>query len=104
MASKPLAEYPKSANGGILEYNYNRSIPMVPNTPFEATLEVVGIERGRSAARFRLNNVDTEATYPMFMTDMLHMVQTATIDAGRIRGTWMAQKRGTNYGVKLVSQ
>ncbi len=72
-----------------------------PNTPFEAALHIVGTERGRSAARFIAENTETGARYPLFMTDLLAIVQNGTIERGVIFGTWVGRKRGQNYGISL---
>lgn len=77
---------------------------MRPNDPFRARLRITGLERGRSAARFTAENVDTGVTYPIFMTDLLHIIQNHGILAGGVViGTWQAGKRGANYGLRLVS-
>jgi hypothetical protein len=87
--------------GSLRPYAY-RPLDLVPNTRFPATIRFDAIERGQSAARFIATNVDTDATYPLFMTDVLHILQSATVVGGKVTGVWQAGKRGANYGLRLV--
>jgi len=97
----------------LLEYTYGKPgeethvgyegrghrIDWVPNTPFEATLMLDRLERGRSAARFWF--IDTEGThYPVFGQGLVEMLQGGVLDHGVIEGTWIAVKRGANYGIE----
>jgi hypothetical protein len=68
--------------------------------PFEASLTVLGVERGRSAARFVLGD-DDGYRYPLFMTDMLTLLTSYGVEGGgrTPRLCWGATKRGTNYGI-----
>lgn len=72
-----------------------------PNNAFDATLKYVGTERGRSAAFFRWEDVNTGAIYPMFITDVGHLLlQARKIEPGGVvSGRWFAVKRGKNYGI-----
>jgi len=70
------------------------------NVPFYATLELGGIERGRSAAHFLWNDTDTGANYQMFMADAVDLMRSpAGVQAGKVTGWWIVVKRGANYGV-----
>lgn len=72
------------------------------NYIFTATMTVVSMSRGRSAAYFHLID-ERGKQYTMFMTDMVDMVKRARmITQGVVTGRWTFQKRGNNYGVKLV--
>ncbi|MGY1946666.1 hypothetical protein [Nocardia asiatica] len=75
-----------------------------PNEPFAAALRIVGTVRGQSAARFIAEDTETNIQYPMFMTELLAIIQLATIDRGVITGQWIGCKRGANYGIRLQSQ
>lgn len=68
---------------------------------FTAIMQVSGMERGRSAARFILTDTQTGIDYPMFMTDMLDLIKRRHLMEGRVVGNWEPKKRGSNYGVKL---
>ena len=79
------------------------------NDVFEATLQLKGTERGRSAAFFRWQEVGTERTFPMFITDMCHLIYLSPhFRAGGVIGArWFVAKRGQNYGItplEVVSQ
>ncbi|WP_217181628.1 hypothetical protein [Streptomyces sp. AC495_CC817] len=89
-----LAEY-----AGLNESRYDWR----PNEPFEATLTLERLERGRSAARFWF--VDERGTrYPFFGQGLVDMLSRVILDHGRVRGTWIAVKRGANYGLELLEE
>lgn len=71
------------------------------NPVFEATLKLKGTERGRSAAYFRWEDVNTEQRYPMFITDVGHMIMLGMHlePGGVVSGRWFVVKRGKNYGI-----
>jgi len=68
--------------------------------PFDASMTVLNVERGRSAARFWLVD-DGGFRYPMFLTDMLTLLLNYGVMAGgrTPRICWGATKRGANYGI-----
>jgi len=68
---------------------------MRPVEPFTATMQVIGMETGRSAKRLVLMDVDTGKTYPLFVADIV-----AILKGVPITGVWSACKRGQNYGIK----
>lgn len=72
---------------------------------FTAILQIVGMERGRAAARFWWKDIDTGIHYPMFMTDAMDLLRTATMTEGVMEPMdWRACKRGANYGIQLVPE
>lgn len=73
------------------------------NQPFQANLHLNTYQRGRSAAYFVWEETGTAKSFPMFLTDMLDMLQRATITRGIITGWWIVAKRGANYGIKLYA-
>lgn len=75
-----------------------------PNEPFHATLDLVDMERGRSAARFIWNHGATRTRYPMFMAGMLDIAKNTVIDYGAVTGWWIVVKRGQNYGIEGYEQ
>jgi hypothetical protein len=82
------------------QYNLEK---WVPNYTFDDVLTIDGITRGRSAAQFNLSGSDGRK-YTMFMTDMFDVIKRADIHRGMIAGTWTFQKRGQNYGVRLLKE
>lgn len=73
-----------------------------PNVEFFAKLKILDIVKGRSAAYFIVENMETKATYSMFMKDFLDLVQRHAIMMGETNSLkWVFCKRGANYGVKL---
>lgn len=65
------------------------------------TINIIGIERGTSAAHFIVKSEVSGKTYYMFMKDLLNMMLTHTIEKGRISGAFTYAKRGKNYGIKI---
>ena len=103
-----LKEAPYSASTGhLLEWasrNPGSGVTWKPNVPFGVKeMLVVGMERGRSAARFILEDVDTGTRYPMFMSSMVDLLSSAEhISWGVIwRENWIVVKKGTNYGIEV---
>jgi len=83
------------------------------NCEFQAIFRVSGFERGRSAAHFILeaiqipadlpNGIKSGKSFPIFMTDLLDLIQNKTIINGNIESSlWTFCKRGKNYAVKLA--
>lgn len=73
-----------------------------PNEPFDAVMVVTRMDRGRSSALFVLTDLRTSVEYPVFMTDMLEILQERQINHGKVRGTWRFRKRGQNYALALA--
>lgn len=71
-----------------------------PNEPFEATLTLSHLERGRSAARFWWDSEDSR--YPMFGQGLTDMLKAVVLDHGTVTGKWIVVKRGANYGIELA--
>lgn len=61
--------------------------------PFEATLRIVGMQRGQSVV---VEDTATRIRYPLFLADMLEI-----LDGVEITGKWKPCKRGTNYGIRM---
>jgi hypothetical protein len=70
------------------------------NFEFKATMRVIGIQRGRSAAKYILKSGGK--SYTMFMSEMLDMIKATTISTGIVGGLWTFCKRGTNYSLRFV--
>lgn len=106
MAAKTkVLEYPVNEAGNFMSYanEYWQKPTMVPNIPFEAELEIYSYSRGRSSATFDLRDVVTGKQYPMFLTDMLTVIQSIDIIGSRVKGHWVARKRGANYGIGYIT-
>jgi hypothetical protein len=75
-----------------------------PNEPFRTEMHIVTYERGRSAARMILEDAATGIHYPMFLSDFVAMTQAGRIKYGSVSGQWIAVKKGSNYGIQMVSE
>lgn len=76
-----------------------------PNTPFDAVLTVRRLETGRSAVRIWLEDESSRTLYPMFGHTLIEALAEATDlrVGGKIGGTWIVVKKGSNYGVELYT-
>ena len=66
------------------------------------TIKIVGIKRGRSAAKYKAISVNTNNTYVIFMKDLLEMLPAMDGNC-HIKGGFVVRKRGRNFGLGLVS-
>ena len=73
----------------------------IQNHIWTDTINIVGIERGTSAAHFIVKSEVSGKTYYMFMKDLLNMMLNYTIEKGRISGAFTYVHRGKNYGIKI---
>lgn len=83
-----------------LEYG-NEGEEWRDNVPFTATLECTGMESGYSA-KYTWWKDEEGHRYPMFVADIVHLVQNADITGGKVWDTqWIVRKRGQNYGIRI---
>lgn len=98
----------------LLEYTYGPPgeqlstgddiIDWRPNEPFEATLTIRELERGRSAARFWFEDEENKIRYPFFGQTLVDMLSVSEMKNGKVRGKWIVVKKGANYGIELYQQ
>jgi hypothetical protein len=72
-----------------------------PAAPFQATLILDRLERGRSAARFIWKDAAGHE-FPMFGQWLCDTIKQAALDKGSLTGTWGYAKRGANYSVAFL--
>lgn len=103
MQSYPMSHYARDACGRHVYDESGRAVREGPEwrllEPFEATLTLVGRERGMSRQTFLWKDEQTGITYPMFASDLFDVIQRATITKGYAFARWVAHKKGTNYGI-----
>lgn len=109
MARKPTWRVPFDAQENLVRYEYDRSIVRTEEPfEFEAKLRYVTYHRGRSAAYFEWQVVEsdkltTDATVYMFLTDLDALLKAGATEVdGTVRGTFTFAKRGQDFGVKLA--
>lgn len=90
---------PFNKKGDLLEYPEPYCVhEWRENQPFEAELKFEGFSRGRSAANAVYKNA-TGACFTVFLTDFADLVRAGErLDV--VKGTWVATKRGANYGIR----
>lgn len=74
-----------------------------PNEPFERVLRIEGSKRGRSAA-YLVWKDETGATFPMFLIDIVGLIQEGRTVHGIAAGWWKVSRRGLNYGIQFISE
>lgn len=72
----------------------------VPNRPFGGSYKFTGISRGRSAAYFDIQNVNSGQHATMFMKDVFEAMPFFV--RGFLNGTFAYTKKGANYGIKFL--
>ena len=93
------------SNGKFLVYPEPwKDLSWRPNYTFNATMEIKGMIRGRSAARFRLVDMETLEQYEMFMSELLDMLKSTTIEEGVVDGEWTFCKKGKNYSIRWLKE
>lgn len=105
----PIDQAPFDIHGNLLHHTYAKPgdrddrVDWRPNDPFEATLALEGANRGRSSAYFVWVGEDG-AQYPMFITDMVQLLQRQGVrKGGKVTTRWHAVKRGNNHGIALAT-
>lgn len=109
MASRKLTyRVPFTENGSIMHYAEDRAYDWGYKAfewrephEFPAVLTIDHTISGRSAKYFIWKAADGR-TFPMFASDLLHLVQNATVRQGEVAGVWFTGKRGANFGIKFV--
>jgi hypothetical protein len=73
------------------------------NEPFQARLELVGFQRGRSAAYFMWRDEEGH-TYPMFLVELERLLRTGygVVDGRTELSFWEGRKQGNNYSITWV--
>lgn len=96
-----LMEYTSGAPGDQTTMGRNAVIDWRPNDPFTATLTIRELDRGRSAARFWFEDEVNQIRYPFFGQTLVDMLTNSVMDHGKVTGTWIVVKKGSNYGIEL---
>lgn len=104
MAKTGAYAIPFDKDGNQLHYcdawEVRKGAQYLDNHEFDGTLRVTGMARGRSAAYFYAEIVETGKRVTIFCKDLMDAIP--FIDRGLIRGRFTFQKRGQNYGIRCV--
>jgi hypothetical protein len=105
MDEKPLYNYPNIRIPWVNEEGFKGlaswGTPNKANFVRTMTLTFDSFERGRSAAHAIWKNEDG-AEFPMFLTHLAEVIETCSIQNGRVTDVWTVYKRGQNYGIGLA--
>jgi len=91
---------------------YADAYDWVDNVPFMATLTFAGFERGHSAAHAIFLSDSKPGSselipvvwqFQVFLTDLADMIRSDLWSQGKITGTFIGCKHGSNYGIMLHS-
>ena len=106
MSKKPrhVGAAPLCADGRIADHpgRGSRAIAVVPVEPVRATMVLDGVERGRSAARFRVESTCGARSGVVFMSDMMNILTEYGWPKDGRSGLWGVCKRGQNYGLFMM--
>lgn len=94
-------QVPFDKNGEMLSYPENWMVgEWKDNYIFSDTLEYDTYSRGRSSALICFKSQSNGKSYSMFMTDFDDVAKLMV--NGVLKGTFTFQKRGQNYGIRMV--
>lgn len=75
------------------------------NAPiFLLSLKLQEVRRGRSAAYFIFEDINTGLTYPMFLSSLEKMLNQTMINKGCVKGIFQVVKRGSNFGIEYQQE
>jgi hypothetical protein len=69
---------------------------------FDAMLHIKEYRRGGHAVYYVWENKYLGVTYPMLVSDVFTLLQSADIEGGWVDGRWEIVKRGSAYGIRKV--
>lgn len=100
---------PHAEDGSLFHYArtgsqhdpWGRRVTWREPAEFSAKLTLTGTERGRSAAYFMWSDEEGR-TWPMFLSEMAVLAQSAIIAHGIAKGRWIPCKRGQNFGLRYA--
>lgn len=112
---KKIGDYPVpfDKSGSLLHFTYSQpgetggrygdwAAEWRENKPFTCKLTLDSMRSGRSA-KYVIWQDDEGHSYPMFITDLLTLLQERSVVNGvTYDNTWIVRKRGKNYGLALV--
>lgn len=100
---KSLSENRRQLCHAVERYHPSQNIEWIPNTEFQATLELKNYYRQAHAVVFEFEDTFGNE-YPMFLSQFYELVKTGILFNGRATGNWTFCKRGTNFGIILVEK
>lgn len=74
-----------------------------PAAYFGTTLKILDGHRGRSAAQIEVQCEVSGYIYTMFFGGFLQAVKSLGVKDGKMTGTFIHVKRGSNYGIEAVN-
>lgn len=108
MTKRKSYKVPFDQNGNLLHIpEQNQNVVWRENVPFTGVVfEIKGHVYGRTALRFLWRDSKTKQTYPMFAVDMITLIKSNySLINGRTPeyAYWKIVKRGTHYGLMVIS-
>jgi len=73
--------------------------------PFNATMQIQNcVVAGSSVKRLVIQDINTFKEYPLFVKDLLDIINKVGVrEGGFVTGRWKVKKRGTSYGLALMT-
>ncbi|MDE8648128.1 hypothetical protein PXH69_24480 [Rhodococcus qingshengii] len=98
---KPIESYPFDPQRNCMRTTADAWGSMIvewrPNTPFEATMQVESIVRGRSSTELAVVDTKTATRYWIPLRAFETLLLEGEIKKGLIEGTWHIEKRSGGY-------
>lgn len=98
---KPAApiKIPFYKSGGLAQEAFadNEQFDWRDNFEFEATLTMIGFDRGGLGVIRAMFADEAGTEYPMFVADLAELLKTSGVVCGKVRARWTFVKRGQRY-------
>lgn len=92
-------------NTCLMTYAYGDKIDWRDNYTFTDSMQIVDYSRGRSSILFSFKSQTDGTVYPVFVSDMMDIIQNCSIINGIISNQdWSFIKKGGNYGMQLYKK
>ena len=89
---------PKTLAPTLLQYQLERVYDWEPNTPFDATLEILNT----AGSKATVQDINTKTRYWILNSYLLELIKKDVIHQAKITGTWKVYKQGQSFGVRLI--
>lgn len=83
---------------GFMKYDKREDYTWEPNSPFNATIEIVA----SSGSTFLVRDIHTYTQYWFLSSYLVELLRNNKIQNNQVTGDWLVYKHGSSFGIKLV--